>query len=237
MLPEVCRLRALLGLPSFFTVRPGVLILLGVALGDGFTLGVRWGLDGVVFGVTMTGFPSCGGERGALLGVVPGDFAGVRAGDLEADAAKGVDRARVRGVEGTVLAFTRVSESDVTSETAVERTLRRDAATEGAEGPFRGIGTLFVREVEWGVVVDLLREDDTLGVDRKEEGGVVALDKRRVGTLALKLLTRRDCSWPGTGVALGDRGAGASFDEPLTLRPPGTMVVTPLTLLEREAVE
>ena len=56
---------------------------------------------------------------------------------------------------------------------AEERTLlRREAATEGAEGPLRGIGTLFWRD---GVVVDLLREEETLDVDilgsRNEEGG------------------------------------------------------------------
>ena len=54
MLPEAWRLRATLGL-SFLTVRPGVLILLGVTFGDGdgFEFGVR-GFTGVVFGVAMT---------------------------------------------------------------------------------------------------------------------------------------------------------------------------------------
>ena len=105
------------------------------------------------------------------MGVAPGDLAG----DLEAGPAKGVDMVRVRGVEGTILLSTRVSEPAVTSETAEERTLRRDAATEGAAaevGPFRGMGTLFWRD---GVVVDLLREEETLDVDilgsRNEEGG------------------------------------------------------------------
>ena len=57
---------------------------------------------------------------------------------------------------------------------ADERTLlRREAATEGAEGPLRGIGTLFWRE---GVVVDLLSDEDRLEgdrlVSRNDVGGV-----------------------------------------------------------------
>ena len=175
MLPEAWRLRATLGL-SFLTVRPGVLILLGVTFGDGdgFEFGVR-GFTGVVLGVAMTDVASWGGERGVVLLVDgPGDRAGDRAGDLAGDFAcvKGVDMARVRGVAGTIFEFTCVSDSDVKRETAADRTLRRDAATEGAAGPFRGIGTLFWRD---GVVVDLLREEETLDVDilgsRNEEGG------------------------------------------------------------------
>ena len=150
-----------------------------------------------------------------------------------------------RGVEGTILLSTRVSEPAVTSETAEERTLRRDAATEGAAaevGPFRGMGTLFWRVVG-GVVVDLLGDEESLGVDmlgsKKAEGGV-ALDNRRVGGFAtLRLLTWRGlATWVcGTGVALGERGAEPFLGDPFALRPPGTMVVTPLTLLEREAEE
>ena len=47
------------------------------------------------------------------------------AGDLGmADAAKGVDIARVRGVAGTIVVFTRVSDSAVKRETADELRLR-----------------------------------------------------------------------------------------------------------------
>lgn len=40
LLPEACRLRRLLGLKSFLTVRPGVLALLGVTFGEGDGLDV-----------------------------------------------------------------------------------------------------------------------------------------------------------------------------------------------------
>ena len=72
---------------------------------------VEAAFDGVVLGVAMTGFAFSGGERG--LG--PGDLAGDFAGDLvfACEAVKGVDMARVRGVAGTILPLTCVSDSDV----------------------------------------------------------------------------------------------------------------------------
>ena len=108
-LADVCRLRGTLGL--FLTVRPGVLALLGVAaallgvtFGDGF-VGVRWGFEGVVFGVaSVVAFASQGGEAAPLLAASPGE----RTGDFPF----GVDMVRVRGV-GEILAFTFVSDSDV----------------------------------------------------------------------------------------------------------------------------
>ena len=153
---------------------------------------------------------------------------------------KGVDMARVRGVAGTIFEFTCVSDSDVKRETAADRTLRRDAATEGAAGPFRGIGTLFWRD---GVVVDLLREEDILDVDRlgsRKDVGGVGIEILRELFAALSLRARLGgCCWPGgTGVAFGERDAVlTSLGDPLLLLRSGTMVVTPLMLLASEAVE
>lgn len=97
-------------------------------------------LFGVDFGVTIIDFASSGVVMAAAG---PGDLAGDLDGDLTLEGVKGVDMARVRGVAGTVFELTCVSDSDVKSDTATDRTLRREAATDGAEGPLRGIGTLF----------------------------------------------------------------------------------------------
>ena len=88
----------------------------------------------------------------------------------------------------------------------------------------------------------MLTDVDTLEVDklgsRKDVGGV-ALDILRAGSLpAFRLFTRRGppiaC---GTGVALGERRLEPFLGDPFALRPPGTMVVTPLMLLESDAEE
>lgn len=86
----------------------------------------------------MTGFASSCVDRGLRVAGLAGDFAG----DLACEAVKGVDMARVRGLTGTIFPLTCVSDSDVYRERAEERTLRRDAATDGAED-WRGMGTLF----------------------------------------------------------------------------------------------
>ena len=124
---------------------------------------------------------------------------------------------------------------------ADERTLlRREAATEGAEGPLRGIGTLFWRD---GVVVDLLSDEDRLEVDilgsRNDVGGVgIEILRGALAAAELSLLARLG-GWPaGDGepvLAFGE--ASAFLGEPFVLRRSGTMVVTPLTLLASDADE
>lgn len=92
------------------------------------------------------------------------------------------------------------------------------------------------------MVVDLLREEETLDVDilglRKDVGGV-GIETRRELLAALSLLARlggRAC-WPGgTGVAFGERES-AVFGDPFVLLRSGTIVVTPLRLLANDAVE
>ncbi len=230
----------------FFTVLPGVLAfagvtaLLGVTFGDGFG-GVLSGFEGVVFGVTRVDLGSSGGTGRGLTTAVPGDRAGDFAGDFALACANGVDIARVRGAAGTILEFTRVSDSDVYSEMAAERTLlRREAATDGAAGPLRGMGTLFRRD---GVVVDLLKDEDIVDVERlgsKNDVGGMGIETLRGAFVAeLSRLAKVWGSWDGgTGVALGERTADpGSLGEPLVLRRSGTMVVTPLMLLASDADE
>ena len=243
MLPDAFRAWTL-GL--FFTVLPGVLALagvtalFGVTFGDGF-VGVLWGFEGEVFGVTRAAFGSSVGTRGGLTRAEPGGRTGDLADDFALACANGVDMARVRGVAGTILEFTRVSDSDVYSEMAAERTLlRREAATEGTAGPLRGIGTLFWRD---GVVVDLLNDEDMVDVERvgsrNDVGGVGIETRRGAFVAALNRLAKVCGSWDGgTGVAFGERTAEpGSLGEPLVLRRSGTTVVTPLTLLASDADE
>lgn len=243
ILPDAFR-ACTLGL--FFTVLPGVLALagvtalLGVTLGDGFE-GVLWGFEGVVFGVTRVAFGSSGGTGRGLTTVELDDRTGDLAVDFALACANGVDMARVRGVAGTILEFTRVSDSDVYSEMAADRTLlRREAATDGAAGPLRGIGTLLRRE---GVVVDLLNDEDIVEVERlgsRNDVGGIGIETLRGALVAeLSRLAKVCGSWDGgIGVALGERAAEpGSLGEPLMLRRSGTIVVTPLRLLASDAVE
>ena len=122
----------------------------------------------------------------------------------------------------------------------MERTLRRDAATDGAEGPFWGMGTLLWRK---GVVVDLLRAEDKLDVDRfgsRKDVGGAGMDILRVAFAAVMLsrLARLGGCKGGIGVALGERGAeSADLGTMFVVRRSGTTVVTPLMLLARETVE
>lgn len=92
------------------------------------------------------------------------------------------------------------------------------------------------------MVVDLLREEETLDVDRlglRKDVGGVGIETRRELLAALSLLARlggRAC-WPGgTGVAFGERES-AVLGDPFVLLRSGTIVVTPLRLLANDAVE
>ena len=87
----------------------------------------------------------------------------------------------------------------------------------------------------------MLSDEVTLEVDmfgsRKDVGGA-AMEILRAGSFtALRLFGPLFCWDCGTGVALGDRGLEPFLGEPLTLRPLGTTVVTPLMLLDSEADE
>lgn len=116
---------------------------------------------GVVLGVVAAVFAFVGATLGDVS-VIDGEDASVlmpAEGDLLfglpcPDTRRGVDITRMRGVVGAVLSP--VSESDVNIDTDVDRTVRREGATEGTG--FALAGTLFCRA--GGALRDLLIEEE-----------------------------------------------------------------------------